>query len=103
MSAPLTLPDQARAACRRIDGAWHLLICLQERADHIAEWVRITENKLAHNEPVSRAKEGRGNTGGVRAAVRELGIERNEAQRAVKIAGISEEARAAADEAGRDA
>jgi len=32
MSAPL-LADQVRGACRRIDGAVHLLRCLQERAE----------------------------------------------------------------------
>jgi hypothetical protein len=39
---------------------------------------------------------GRGNEGGVNAAARELGIGKAEAQRAVKIADISEAKRAAA-------
>lgn len=75
-------------------------LSVQERADHIAEWVRLTDekNKGAICADIPR---GRGQPqGGVNAAVRELGIERTEAQRAVKIAGISEEARTAAADAG---
>jgi ParB family chromosome partitioning protein len=74
-----------------------------ERDEHIAEWVRLTEEKgkLAQLAPVS-PKGGRGNEGGINAAVRELGIDRTQAQRAVKIAGISDEAKAAAREAGVD-
>lgn len=72
-------------------------LTVQERADHIAEWVRLTDEKLAQSAPVSG---GRGNEGGVRAAARELGIDRTEAQRAVKIASITPEARQAADSAG---
>ncbi|OYV49233.1 MAG: hypothetical protein B7Z77_08485 [Acidocella sp. 20-58-15] len=36
---------------------------------------------------------GRGNEGGIRAATRELGIDRTEAQRSVKIAGLTPEAK----------
>ncbi|MBS0641340.1 MAG: hypothetical protein JSS43_15810 [Proteobacteria bacterium] len=44
---------------------------------------------------------GRGQPkGGINAAVRELGIDRTEAQRAVKIASLSDEAKAAARDAG---
>lgn len=74
-------------------------LSVQERADHIAEWVRLTEDRqsaqLAPKGPVGHRPEG-----GINAAARELGIERTEAQRAVKIAGISEEARSAAADAG---
>lgn len=74
-----------------------------ERDEHIAEWVRLTEEKgkLAQLAPVS-PKGGRGNEGGINAAVRERGIDRTQAQRAVKIAGITDEAKAAAREAGVD-
>ena len=74
-------------------------LTVQERAEHIAEWVRLVEEKgaqLAH--PVG----GRGNEGGVRAASRELGIPGRTVARALKIAGLSDEARAAAVEAGLD-
>ncbi len=58
-----------------------------ERAEHIAEWVRLTEQKLAQVAPVSERGrvEGRGNKGGINAATRELGIDRSEAQRAVMV------------------
>jgi ParB family chromosome partitioning protein len=78
---------------------WKAELSVQERADHIAEWVRLTEEKqsaqLAPKAPVGHRPQG-----GINAAVRELGIDRTEAQRAVKIAGITPEAKAAADEAG---
>lgn len=74
-----------------------------QRNEQIAEWIRLTEaqvssEKLAQSEPVSKG--GRGKAGGVRAATRELGIVRNEAQRALKIAGITPEAKEAARAAG---
>jgi hypothetical protein len=57
---------------------------VQERAEHIAEWVRLTGEKQAQAAPVpDRGRvEGRGNKGGINAAVRDLGIDRTEAQRA---------------------
>jgi ParB family chromosome partitioning protein len=80
-------------------------LSVQERADHIAEWVRLTEEKTAGASCASSLKDGRKagpqhQPSGINAAVRELGIDRTEAQRAVKIAGIAPEAKAAADEAG---
>jgi ParB family chromosome partitioning protein len=78
-------------------------LTVQERADHIAEWVRLTDVSSAQVAPVkSRRTDGRGGPvgDGINAATRELGIDRTEAQRAVKIAGITPEARAAADTAG---
>ena len=47
-------------------------------------------------------KGGRGHTGGINAAVRELGIKRTEAQRSVKIAGLAPEAKAEARALGLD-
>lgn len=70
-------------------------LTVQERSDHIAEWI-----KLSQVETVSKG--GRGNVGGVNAAVRELDIERSEAHRAVKIASMSPEAKDAARDAGID-
>ena len=77
----------------------------QERADHIAEWIKLTELQSAQIEPIeSKRQDGRGHRrkGGLNEAVRELGIDRNEAQRSVKIASIPQEAREIADEAGLD-
>lgn len=68
-------------------------------SEHIAEWVRLTNEKLAQVGPVSN-KGGRGMESGTRAAARELGVERHEAQRAVKIDSITPEAKEAAREAG---
>lgn len=78
-------------------------LTVQERADHIAEWVKLTDEKVkAQVAPLTKPHDrGRPNQG-INAAVRELGIDRTEAQRAVKIAGISEEAKAAAREAHLD-
>ena len=73
-------------------------LTVQERADHIAEWVRLTEEKLGQVAQVSKG--GRGHEGGMAAATRELGIDRTQARRAVKIAAITPEAKAATREVG---
>ncbi|ACS41647.1 ParB/RepB/Spo0J family partition protein [Methylorubrum extorquens] len=67
-----------------------------QRKEQIAEWIRLTDGaeKLAQHAPVSLG--GRGKEGGINAAARDLGIERTEAQRAVKVASISEQAKQAA-------
>lgn len=73
-------------------------LSVQERSDHIAEWIRLTEQRIS-----SRAgtKSGAGAPErGVRAAARELGITRMTAHRAVKIASISDDARKEAAESG---
>jgi len=72
-----------------------------ERSEHVAEWIRLSEVKLAQVAPVS-AVGGRGHKGGINDAVRELGIERTEAQRSTKIAGLSDEAKDAARDTGLD-
>jgi hypothetical protein len=70
-----------------------------ERAENIAEWVKLTD-KLAQVGQVSKG--GRGNEGGIAAAARELGVERKVADRADKIAALSDEAKEAARDAGLD-
>jgi len=74
-----------------------------------AEWIALTEAKQAAAKPAQVAPvsqrgrmEGRGNTGGINAATRDLGIERTQAQRSVKIASITPEAKAAARDLGID-
>ncbi len=67
-----------------------------DHADHVARWIDLSKQrhpKPAQLEPVSG---GRGNTGGINAAARELHIDRNEAQRAVKVSSLTPEAKAAA-------
>ena len=66
-----------------------------ERSEHIAEWVRLTGEKLAQHGQVSD-KGGRGVEGGLSAATREIGVTRQEAQRAVKIDQIAPDVKAAA-------
>ena len=72
-----------------------------ERSNEIAEWVKLCDEirKPAQVAPVSG---GRGNESGVNAASRDLGIDRTEAQRAVKIASMTPAAKEAAEEAGID-
>jgi N6-adenosine-specific RNA methylase IME4 len=71
-----------------------------ERAEHIAEWIRLTKEQSAQVAP--KGPIGHRPQGGSNAAVRELGIDRTEAQRSVKIASITPEAKDAAHEAGLD-
>ena len=79
-----------------------------ERSEHIAEWVRLTEKDLqsAQVAPIEKTKreDGRGhrNESGINAASRGIGVERTKAQRAIKIDGITPEAKQAAREAGLD-
>jgi len=79
-----------------------------ERADQIAEWIRITTDDLQSRQVdaiESRRADGRGHRpeGGAAAAARSLpGVTERGAQRAVRIASIAPEAREAAREAGLD-
>lgn len=80
-------------------------LTVQERAEHIAEWVRLTEGKAAGATCAGSLPDGRKagpqhQARGINAATRELGIERTEAQRAVKIASMAPEAKQAAQDAG---
>src|SRR5262249_52007282 len=60
-----------------------------EEKEHIAEWIRLSEERERIKAQVAPMKKphdrGRPNQG-INAASRELGIERTEAQRAVKVA-----------------
>lgn len=69
----------------------------QERADQIAEWVKLRETVSRE----VRGKPGRPE-GGVAAASRELGEAETNVRQAVKIASITPEAKQAAREAGID-
>ncbi len=84
-------------------------LTVQERSNHVAEWIRLTEAKAAEISGQVGPKlktennpKGAGRAeGGINAAARELGIDRKEAQRALKVASITPEAREAAREANR--
>jgi ParB family chromosome partitioning protein len=69
-----------------------------QRKQQIAEWIAITEQELLDGVSAQVAPKPLGGRprSGINAASRELGIERTEAQRAVKIGSISERAREAA-------
>jgi ParB/RepB/Spo0J family partition protein len=85
-----------------------------ERSEHIDQWIKLFRERAEAKARLERlsgqktqkiAKDGssRGRPeGGVSAAVRELGIERTEARRSVKIAGLAPEAKAEARALGFD-
>ena len=74
----------------------------QERAEQIAEWVRLTDRQRGLSDNLSGKSPGRPE-GGAAAAARDLGMGEREVQRAVKIAeDITPEAKDAARAAGLD-
>jgi ParB-like chromosome segregation protein Spo0J len=77
-----------------------------ERDEHIAKWVELVDLKSAQFEPklktATNPKGAGRHSSGINAAARELGVERNAAQRAVKVASLSDEAKEAAREAHLD-
>lgn len=64
-----------------------------ERSEQIAEWVELTGEVIGQ---LAQKPSGGRPEGGISAASRELGIDRTEAQRAVKVASLSPEAKAEA-------
>lgn len=68
-----------------------------ERDEQVAEWISITERISSQN----ATKPGRPE-GGVRAAARDLGVDKDDAHRAVKVASLTDEAKEAARETGLD-
>ena len=81
-----------------------------ERSEQIAQWIRLCEQRIqpAQVEPPEFAKAigykspPPQQQRGINAAVRGLGVDRNEAQRSVKIAGLTPEAKAEARALGFD-
>lgn len=73
-----------------------------ERKLQIAEWIELADGRPKLSQLATVSAGGRGKEGGVRLAARELGVDKDEAHRAVKIASISEQARQAAVEAHLD-
>jgi uncharacterized ParB-like nuclease family protein len=71
-----------------------------ERDDMLAEWVQLTvERKGGQSAPPGGAQP---HDLGIKAASRELGIERTDVKRAVRVGSLSEEAKDAARETGMD-
>jgi ParB-like chromosome segregation protein Spo0J len=71
-----------------------------ERSNQIARWAELIAAKGAQVAPPSGGHQPRER--GIKKVARDLGVERTEVQRAVKVASISEEAKQAAREAGLD-
>lgn len=69
-----------------------------ERSEHVAEWIRLTEEKVAQLGPPSGGHQPA--EAGIRKAAREIGVSRQQAQRAAKVDGLSDEAKTAAREVG---
>lgn len=74
-----------------------------ERAEQVAEWVRLAEERgrEVSSQVATKPTGGRPQVG-VRAAARELNVGKDEAHRAVKIAALAPEAKEAAVAAGLD-
>ena len=72
-----------------------------ERDEHIAHWLRLTQQEKSDAFQFGTHQRRAGQQpGGVNAAARALGITKSGAHRAVKVASITPEAKAAAREAG---
>lgn len=71
-----------------------------ERDEQVAKWVELNAAKVSAQ--VEAKPQGGRPESGVRAAARELGLEKEDARRAVKVASLSDEAKEAAREAGLD-
>ncbi|SPL63454.1 ParB/RepB/Spo0J family partition protein [Ochrobactrum soli] len=71
-----------------------------ERDEQVAKWVELNASRVSA-QSAPKPQGGRPESG-INAASRELGIERTDAQRAVKVASLSDEAKEAAREVGLD-
>jgi hypothetical protein len=72
-----------------------------QRDDHLARWIELTEVKGVSVHIAQKPNGGRPE-GGLSAVTRELGVERTDAHRAVRVASLSDEAKAAAIKHGLD-
>jgi ParB-like chromosome segregation protein Spo0J len=74
-----------------------------QRKEQIAEWIRLTDEKNNNCRNAAVIKRGPGQPeGGLSAAAREIGVKRTSAQEAIKVASLSDEAKAAAVKHGLD-
>ncbi|MDQ7830273.1 MAG: hypothetical protein RDU30_00945 [Desulfovibrionaceae bacterium] len=71
----------------------------QERAKLVAEWTELVGEKPGQ---LAQVLGGRGNKDGVSEAARQLGLERTDVRRCMKIASLSPEAQSVAVETGQD-
>lgn len=74
-----------------------------ERDEHVSEWIRLAEKKAEEVfGQIDHKPQGGRPEGGVSKAARELNLGRKDAERAVKVASLSHNAKEAAKEAGLD-
>ena len=71
-----------------------------ERDEQVAEWIKITEEEVLSQD--AKKPQGGRPEGGINAAARELGIDKDDAYRAGKVAALSDEAKQAVRDAGLD-
>lgn len=72
-----------------------------QRAEQIAEWIRLADEREVSVQVAPKPQGGRPQ-GGTRAAARDIGVTRDEARRAEKVAALAPEAKEAARAAGLD-
>jgi ParB family chromosome partitioning protein len=95
-------PDQRRRweLSENVDRAE---LTVLERAEQIAELIKLEVRQspdVELTQPVSVSKGGRGKKGGIRHAANKLGLNREEARRSVKIAGLPVDAKKFAEKHG---
>jgi ParB family chromosome partitioning protein len=79
-----------------------------ERTELVAEWIKLAEDEVISSQVATKSKSARNpkgagrNASGIRAAAKELGIDKDAAHRAIKIAALTPEAKATAIEVGLD-
>jgi hypothetical protein len=65
--------------------------------EQVAEWIRLTDRKEILSQAAKELPRGRGQPkGGINAAAKELGVDKDAAYRATKVASLSDEAKYAA-------
>jgi ParB-like chromosome segregation protein Spo0J len=94
--------DDRRARLAEISENLHRAeLTALEEAEQVAEWIRLVEELQQEISARSAQKSGPGRPeGGLSAAAREIGVNRDAARRAQKIAALPMEAKAAARELG---
>jgi ParB family transcriptional regulator, chromosome partitioning protein len=102
---PSLITSMSKAEARKWEISENLHRCdltKIERAELLSEWITITQEEVSGQVVPKPGTMGGRPESGIAAASRELGIGEKEAQRAVKIAAISAEAKAVARESGLD-
>lgn len=67
-----------------------------ERDEEVARWIELTEAKPISSQVATKFSARGRPESGINAAARELGIDKDDAHRAVKVASLSDEAKQAA-------